>query len=900
MQIAEPDVTDIVQPPPVEELPPRKQFTANVAKRLSGRAAVVPAVSSSRVSIGSQVSLENLASLLSSPAQLAADDSRGPTSSPPMRAHLTPLQLQQQHVHHQHQHQHQHRHRSLDQISGRLLAQVAAWIEHEKAKKESRRSRRVHSRKTKSKSPPVAEEDAKHKPEGKGRPSERHSRVGSNKDAAEEDDDDEEDENTTALATSPRHRHRRRAPSVGSTSSEVSLDRLQRILDDNMAALGMSSAGVSGSGLSMGGGRRPSRSVRYQPSRTASSDTEYVDGDVLVPGCDAVLDNSKTLKYAAVGASASPHLVSSSGGGGVRTASDAGSVSGRHEEKERLAWVTFKNEIIRLAHTLRLKGWRKVPLDAGETISVQRLSGALTNAVYVVSPPPELASSVGGRPQPSPLQMPSSSGVTPSSSGLSLLGGSSSSSKRATPDKLLLRIYGPQVEHLIDREKELSVLRRLARKKIGPRLLGTFGNGRFEQFFTATTLTAANLREPETSKQIAKRMRELHDGIELLTEELDGGPNVWLNWDRWLDSVEKTIAFLDGEVQQAAEGEKKDAGASPFIETWGARGYVCGVAWPAFKALLAKHRELVKNHYGGTRRIRERLVFAHNDVCFMPSLYFSFCVLLRADRQTQYGNILRIRPDERSPLLQPDNEHKQLVVIDFEYAAANPPGVEFANHFTEWTYNYHDPVAPHACFPQRYPTPEQQRRFIRAYVDHRPDFPHQSASSTPRFGPMSLPPLTEVPSGPSGAFHAPLQPTSSASSIVDFMLDARVPVGGWVEEERRREELLERQVDELVAETRLWRAANSAMWVAWGIVQAKIPGFSLTGDDKAAAGDDSKAGGDGGGDDADKQEEEAQFDYLAYAQERALFVLGDCVQAGLVRLEDLPADVQTKVKRIDW
>jgi thiamine kinase-like enzyme len=29
----------------------------------------------------------------------------------------------------------------------------------------------------------------------------------------------------------------------------------------------------------------------------------------------------------------------------------------------------------------------------------------------------------------------------------------------------------------------------------------------------------------------------------------------------------------------------------------------------------------------------------------------------------------------------PSNEHRQLVVIDFEYAGANLPGFEFANHF---------------------------------------------------------------------------------------------------------------------------------------------------------------------------------------------------------------------------
>lgn len=38
-------------------------------------------------------------------------------------------------------------------------------------------------------------------------------------------------------------------------------------------------------------------------------------------------------------------------------------------------------------------------------------------------------------------------------------------------------------------------------------------------------------------------------------------------------------------------------------------------------------------------------------------------------------------PEGESPLLLPANHHKQLVVIDFEYANANVPGMEFANHF---------------------------------------------------------------------------------------------------------------------------------------------------------------------------------------------------------------------------
>lgn len=38
-------------------------------------------------------------------------------------------------------------------------------------------------------------------------------------------------------------------------------------------------------------------------------------------------------------------------------------------------------------------------------------------------------------------------------------------------------------------------------------------------------------------------------------------------------------------------------------------------------------------------------------------------------------------PEGESPLLIPSNQHKRLQVIDFEYANANMPGLEFANHF---------------------------------------------------------------------------------------------------------------------------------------------------------------------------------------------------------------------------
>lgn len=170
------------------------------------------------------------------------------------------------------------------------------------------------------------------------------------------------------------------------------------------------------------------------------------------------------------------------------------------------------------------------------------------------------------------------------------------------------------------------------------------------------------------------------------------------------------------------------------------------------------------------------------------------------------------------------------------------------------------------------------------------------------------------------------------------MLDARVPPGGWGAQEKKLEEESERQVKELMHETRLWRIANSAMWVAWGIVQAKIPGLKLDGDGE----DDEEDGlddgvvesgrcGDGGeaeqqqqpsggqeeavkketysekngDDDTVREEEQAEeeadeFDYISYAQERAWFFWGDCVLMGLVKKEDLPTELQARLKLVNY
>ena len=161
------------------------------------------------------------------------------------------------------------------------------------------------------------------------------------------------------------------------------------------------------------------------------------------------------------------------------------------------------------------------------------------------------------------------------------------------------------------------------------------------------------------------------------------------------------------------------------------------------------------------------------------------------------------------------------------------------------------------------------------------------------------------------------------------MLDSRAPMA-QIEEERRHDGVVESEVKNLEAETRLWRIANSAQWVAWGIVQAKVPGMDEAleaqksstpkSEDTVIRAPEAHLGSDPlsqeiGGLSQDAHEKrpesreempdegvegEEEFDYLGYAHERAMFFWGDVLQLGIVKREDLPEELLSKVKVVEY
>lgn len=222
--------------------------------------------------------------------------------------------------HHLRRHSHQHHHDSNE-----ILSKVLDWLQREKAKKSKRKSKERGG----------------------------HSRILGTLDSLN-------------LSHGEEHRDAASSDSDGSTD----LSSLEKILE--RVGLREITSGDERTGSYFR--RHSSTKHRHLRKQSSSSDTEYANGNVVVPSAEVTLDNSKNLGYSGGTTESQTNLLNPS----------------KRALREKETWLRFKNEIVRLAHTLKLKGWRQVPLDRGGDIEVERLSGALTNAVYVVKPPANL------------------------------------------------------------------------------------------------------------------------------------------------------------------------------------------------------------------------------------------------------------------------------------------------------------------------------------------------------------------------------------------------------------------------------------------------------------------------------------------------------------------------------
>jgi choline kinase len=159
---------------------------------------------------------------------------------------------------------------------------------------------------------------------------------------------------------------------------------------------------------------------------------------------------------------------------------------------------------------------------------------------------------------------------------LSFLSPSRPLQEPSLPNKtLLLRIYGASSGSLISRPAELRILHVLSSEyHIGPRVYGTFANGRVEEYFDSEALHHQDLRNPEISRWIAIRMAELHRvDVQCVVDPVAwadpgdgtrGELSVKRNVRNWADPAWEVVKLL-GECEWTREVDFER-----FIEEWAA------------------------------------------------------------------------------------------------------------------------------------------------------------------------------------------------------------------------------------------------------------------------------------------------------------------------------------------
>ncbi|KAG0337378.1 hypothetical protein BG000_005501 [Podila horticola] len=238
----------------------------------------------------------------------------------------------------------------------------------------------------------------------------------------------------------------------------------------------------------------------------------------------------------------------------------------KHLEDEELDLVSSSPEArvartLQLLHLLDVQDWAHVTDPAH--IQLHRISGALTNCVFLVTGPPSSPSS-----SPPFAESPH------------------------PPRKVLLRIYGIGLESLVSRDRELHWLQNLSTMDIGPSLLGIFKNGRFEEYVDSRTLTKEDLRDAQVSRFIAHRMCELHNIVNVF-------PNSNKGHGGYGDQTSENIAKWIPLARQAMEAiGRKDAEKRQVMERFG------------FEQLVGEIDQVQREIAAS---VNSPIVFAHND-----------------------------------------------------------------------------------------------------------------------------------------------------------------------------------------------------------------------------------------------------------------------------------------------
>ncbi|OVA00450.1 Choline/Ethanolamine kinase [Macleaya cordata] len=110
---------------------------------------------------------------------------------------------------------------------------------------------------------------------------------------------------------------------------------------------------------------------------------------------------------------------------------------------------------------------------------------------------------------------------------------------------LTVRLYGPNTEYVIDRQRELQSIRYLSAAGFGAELFGVFGNGMVQSFINARTLSPSDMKKPKLAAEIARQLRKFHQVVIPGSRE----PQLWNDIFKFLERA-SGLKFDDNEKQR--------------------------------------------------------------------------------------------------------------------------------------------------------------------------------------------------------------------------------------------------------------------------------------------------------------------------------------------------------------
>ncbi|EFX01328.1 choline/ethanolamine kinase [Grosmannia clavigera kw1407] len=233
-------------------------------------------------------------------------------------------------------------------------------------------------------------------------------------------------------------------------------------------------------------------------------------------------------------------------------------------------------------------------------------------------------------------------------------------------EAILLRAYGPGTDVIIDRQREAQNHELLMRHGLAPELLARFENGMLYRFVRGAVTRPDDMRRPDVSLAIARRLAQWHAIVPCVAGEEETGqvdlpvalpdklrPNLWTVMQKWIRAL-----------PTATDGQKQR------------------------RALLQRELATLAADLGPRPGLgRDGLVFAHTDLLS--------------------GNVI-VLPPKTTTTTTTTTTPPEVTFIDYEYAVPSPAAFDIANHFAEW--------GGFDCDMTALPTVSQRRSFIDEYV----------------------------------------------------------------------------------------------------------------------------------------------------------------------------------------